>query len=146
MMFKGKRSWSVILCLALCLAAFPVPRAMAATPPGFGDSEILPMMEYIYDADLDFAISNGTAYMYAFVNGHSAKATKCEVTVELQERGFLFWNTVESWTVTENARRAEVDVTHAVTSGEEYRMVATVTVWSGTASETKTLTSGGIEA
>ena len=135
----------MILCLALCLAVFPAPHAMAATPSEFMDSEIMPRMEYIYDADLDFAVSNGVAYLYAFVNGHSAKATKCEVTVELQERGFLFWNTVESWTVTENARRAEVDVTHAVTSGEEYRMVATVTVWSGSASETKTLTSGAIE-
>lgn len=145
-MFKRKSGWVAILCLTLCLAAFPMPQAMAAVPPGTGDSEIMPMMEYIYDADLDFVISNGKAHMYAVVNGHSAKATKCEVTVELQQKGLLFWNTIESWTATENARRAEVDVSYAVTTGEKYRMVATVTVWSGADSETQTMTSGAITA
>ena len=141
-MFWKKRSFAAALCIVLCLMAFPVPQAMAAAP----STEIMPMMEYIYDADSDFVISDGKAIMYAMVRGHSAEATKCEVAVELQEKGLLFWNTVESWTVTETGRRAEVDVSCPVTAGETYRMVTTVTVWSGSESETRTMTSGTIKA
>ena len=145
-MFWKKRGFAAVLCTILCLMAFPVPQAMAAVP-SFGDeSEIMPMMEYIYDADSDFVISDGRANMYAIVRGHSEKATKCEVTVELQKKGLLFWDTVESWTVTETGRRAEVDVSHKVTAGETYRMVTTVTVWSGNESEAKTMTSGALKA
>ena len=141
-----KRSLAAVLCAALCLVAFPMPRAMAATPPTGGESEIMPMMEYIYDADYDFVISNGEAVMHALVRGHSAKATRCEITVELQEKGLLFWGTVGTWTVAEDGRRAEIDVSHDVTAGEKYRMVTTVTVWSGADSESETMTSGTLTA
>ena len=145
-MFAKRKFLAAVLCLMMCIAAFPVPQAAAAAPGTGGSGVIVPMMEYIYDADYDFAISNGNAVMYAIVRGHSSKATKCEVTVELQEKGLIFWNTVETWTSTENGRSAEVDVSHAVTEGKSYRMVTTVTVWSGTDSETKTMTSGALEA
>lgn len=136
-----KKSFAAALCLVMCLVAFPVPQAMAAAPDATVESEIMPRMQYIYDADLDFSVSNGTAYLYAVVNGHSAVATKCEVTIELQKKGLLFWDTVETWTSTENGRRAEVDVSCGVTAGGTYRAVATVTVWSGSDSETQTMTS-----
>lgn len=146
-MFVQRKSLTAAMCLAACLVAFPVPQAMAAAPY-VGDSytEIMPMMEYIYDADYDFAISNGKAIMSATVSGHSATATKCEIKVELQKKGLLFWDTIETWTATESNRRAELDVSYKVTTGEKYRMVTTVTVWSGTASETKTMTSSVLEA
>lgn len=133
-----KRSFATVLCLALCLVAFPVPQAMAATPDT-GENMIMPLMEYIFDAEADFTISNGTAFMFAFVDGHLGRTTKCEVTVELQRKGLLFWDTIETWTATENGARAEVDVSCAVTAGETYRMVTTVTAWSGTQSETRDL-------
>lgn len=103
-------------------------------------------MEYIYDADYDFVISGGKAIMYAVVSGNSTKATKCEVTIELQEKGLVRWNTVESWTSTETGRRAELDVSLAVTAGKSYRMVMTATVWSGSDSETQTMTSKTLKA
>lgn len=145
-MLAKKRSLTATLCLVLCLMAVSMPKAMAAAPPTGGESEIMPMMEYIYDADYDFVISDGEAVMHALVRGHSTKATKCEITVELQEKGLLFWDTIETWTETENGRRAELDVSHNITAGEKYRMVTTVTVWCGSASETKTMTSGELEA
>ena len=98
-------------------------------------------MDYIYDADYDFVVSNGKASMYAVVRGHSSKATKCEVTVELQEKGIIFWDTIRSWTETENGRRAELDVSYNVTTGKSYRMVTTVTVWNGNDSESRSMTS-----
>lgn len=133
-----RRGFAAILCLVLCLVAFPVPQAMAATP-GTGGSEIMPLMEYIFDADADFTISNGTALMFAFVDGDLESATKSEVTVELQRQGLLFWDTIATWTSTENGSRAEVDVSYEVDAGKTYRMVTSVTVWSGTKSETQNL-------
>ena len=142
-MFAKKKCVAAALCLAACLAAFPMPRAMAADANA--GSEIMPMMEYINTVDHEFTISGGVANLYAVVSGYSG-VTKCEITVELQEKGLLFWDTVETWECTENSRRAEIDVSHRVTSGEKYRMVATFTVWSGTESETQTMTSKTVEA
>ena len=142
-----KKSFAAAMCLAVCLAAFPVPQAAAVDVSAeSGYSEIMPMMEYIFDADYDFTINNGVAGMYALVRGNSEKATKCQVTVELQEKGLLLWSTVDTWTATENGRRAELDISRTVTAGKTYRMVTTVTVWSGSDSETKTMTSSSIKA
>ena len=142
-----KKSFTAAMCLAVCLAAFPLPQAAAVDVSAeSGYSEIMPMMEYILDTDYDFTITNGVASMYSLVRGNSEKATKCEVTVELQEKGLLLWSTVDTWTATENGRRAELDISRTVTAGKTYRMVTTVTVWSGSDSETKTMTSNSIKA
>lgn len=145
-MFWKKRGLAAVLCMMLCMMAFPVPQAMAAGPETSGDTEIMPMMEYIYDASHNFVVSNGEAVMKALVRGNSDKVTKCEITVELQEKGLLFWDIVETWTITESGRSAVFNESHEVTSGKTYRMVATVTVWSGTDSETQTMTSKTMKA
>lgn len=145
-MIGKKGSLVVALGLVFCLMAVHVPQAKAAAPSDSGKAEIMPLMEYINDADYAFEITDGKAIMYAMVRGQSATTTKCEVTVELQKKGLLFWNTVETWTATENGRSAELDVSCTVTAGEAYRMVTTVTAWSGSASETKTMTSDTLKA
>ena len=67
--------------------------------------------------------------------------------MELQERSLLFfWDTVETWSVEETGQRATISQTASVTSGTTYRAVATVTVWSGSQSETQTLTSDTVKA
>lgn len=146
-MFTKRKTFIVILCLLICLTVIPIPQAMAVDVAVFNEnSEILPLMEYIYSASHDFSISDGNASMYAAVNGHSSKATKCEITIELQEKGILFWDTVETWNAVEYGRRADLEVSKEVTSGKLYRMVTTVTVWSGSDSETKTMTSDAVKA
>lgn len=145
-MFRRNKRFTAAICFALCLTFVFAPQAVAAAPSDSGKTEIMPLMEYINDADYAFEIANGRAIMYAMVRGQSATTTKCEVTVELQKKGLLFWNTVETWTTTENNRSAELDVSCAVTAGETYRMIATVTVWSGNDSETQTMTSDTLKA
>ena len=136
-----KRRVIAALCLVACLAAFPVPYATAASPNDRGGiTEIMPMMEYINNAHYEFSVTNGVAEMYSSVSGY-ASVTKCEITIKLQEKGLLFWDTIETWSCIENNRRAELNATHSVTSGKSYRMVATVTVCNGSASETQTMTS-----
>lgn len=141
-MLIRKRLSFFIACLALCLAVFPTSTAAANTLPS-----IMPRMTYIKDADCTLTLSSTSASVYAYVNGYANTATKCEVTVELQERSLLFfWDTVETWSVEETGQRATISQTASVTSGTTYRAVATVTVWSGSQSETQTLTSDTVKA
>lgn len=142
-MSAKKRFLSTVLCLLLCLTALPVPVALAADG---GDYEVMPCMEYIYDADYVFSIDGGVASMYGYVEGVPGLATQCEVSIELQEKGLLLWNEVDTWTAGRTGTYAELDLTHGVTTGETYRIVVTVTVWSGSESETQTLKSDAIEA
>lgn len=136
-----KRRVIAALCLVACLAAFPVPYATAASPDDRGGiTEIMPMMEYINNAHYEFSVTNGVAEMYSSVSGY-ASVTKCKITIELQKKGLLFWDTIETWSCTKNDRRAELNASYNVTSGKSYRMVATVTVWDGSDSETQTMTS-----
>ena len=72
--------------------------------------------------------------------------TKCKIVVELQEKSFLVWDTIETWSDEQAGRRAEINESVEVTEGNRYRTVTTVTVWSGAASETKKITSETIAA
>lgn len=139
----------IILSLVLCLIVSTcfVPQAMALDITTVGDnSEIRPLMEYINTADYQFSITDGVAEMYAVVSGHASLATKCEITIELQEKGLLLWDTVDTWTTSASGRRTELNVSKVVTAGEKYRMITTVTVWSDTESEMQTMTSSVIRA
>ena len=92
-------------------------------------------------------ISGRTAYINAWVSGQTSVATKCKVRAELQEKsGTYAWTTVDFWTDQQNGTWAEVDETAAVTSGKTYRVKATVTVWAGSQSESKTFYSNEVEA
>lgn len=142
-MSAKKQFLSTVLCLLLCLTALPAPVALAADG---GDYDVMPCMEYIYDADQVFSIDGGVASMYGYVEGVPGLATKCEVSIELQEKGLLLWNEVDTWTSSRTGSYAELDLAHSVTEGEKYRIVVTVTVWSGSDSETQTLKSEAIEA
>lgn len=145
-MSTKKRILVAFLCVFACLTVIPAPQALAADVAVVNQSDqvmsqVMPLMEYIYEASHKLSISNGTATVYARVRGKSSMATKCKITVELQEKGVLFWSTVKSWSTTEYGRTAELNASQSVTSGKSYRIVTTVTVWSGTDSETQTITS-----
>ena len=123
-----KQFLSTVLCLLLCLTALPAPVALAADG---GDYEVMPCMEYIGRADHAFSIDGGVASMYGYVEGVPGLATKCEVSIELQEKGLLLWNEVDTWTSSRTGSYAELDLARSVTEGEKYRIVVTVKVCSG---------------
>lgn len=147
-MGKGKKALAVSLCLAACLTAAPA-RAMAAEPyaqpKAVHDTGIMPLMEYIRSDDCKLSLKNGALSVNAYVTGGVSLTTKCEITVELQEKSLLTWKTVATWSDTQDSFRAAVNESYAGTAGKSYRAVATVTVWSGSASETKTLTSDAVK-
>ncbi len=131
------------LCLAACLLAANVPQAYALNDAtcsaAQGDIELY--MAYINDADCTFSISNGTAKINAWVRGQSGNSTKCRIVVNLQEKSGLSWKTVQTWSDTQDGRKAAVNASKKVTSGKSYRATAAVTVWNGSRSESKTLLS-----
>ena len=143
-----KRILAAFLCVFACLTVFPAPQAQAAGAAVINpqSSQVMPLMEYIYEAGHKLHVSDGQATVYAFVRGNSSVATKCKITVELQEKGLIFWSTVKSWSATESGRSAELTAFQEVTSGKSYRLTTTVTVWSGSDSETQTFTSDSIKA
>ena len=142
-----KRMVITALCLAACLTTIPIPQAKAADiDVSSTHSDVMPFMEYISNYDFDFVISNGKARITARMDGYLGITTKCKVTVELQEKGLLFWNTVKTFNAVEYRDFAEVDTTYNVTSDKTYRLDITFTAWSSTDSETQTMTSESIKA
>ena len=135
--------------LALCLTLGTAPAASAAALPQStpGVQDITPYFLYIGDSNCSLDISGRTAHLSARVKGYSGEATKCKVRAELQEKSGTFsWTTVETWTDQRDGFRASVSETAAVTSGKTYRVKATVTVWAGSQSESRTFYSDEVEA
>ena len=141
-----RKRLTAFVCLLACLITMPVNAYAYNSDTSYVHPEIMPRMTYINDADCYFSIRNGIATVDAFVRGDPSTATKCEIVVELQEKSFLFWDTIETWSDEQEGRRAAINESIEVTEGNSYRTVTTVTVWSGTNSETKTLESETIRA
>lgn len=133
-----------LICMLMCLLTVPVNAYN--TDSAYEQTEIMPRMTYINDAKCYFYIEDSVASVEAFVRGYPSTATKCEITVELQEKSFLRWKTIETWSDEQDGSRADIYESVEVTEGNSYRTVTTVTVWSGTESETKSLTSDTIVA
>ena len=103
-------------------------------------------MEPMTNGQCDLSIPNSTATVTAWVQGHT-DTTKTQVEIELQEQFLLFfWNTVDTWSATNNDDYCIVTGSSKVTSGKTYRAVATVTAWVGNDSETQTITTETVVA
>ncbi len=102
-------------------------------------SIISPCMMYIYEAKSNLTISGTKATISASAIGYESYATKAKIVAELQVKDGNGWDTVETWTVTNNSDTAKVSETYTVTSGNTYRVKATATVWEGSLSETQTV-------
>ncbi len=139
-----KKGFLWLLGLAICVSAIPARQISAANQTG--DEALQPMMEYIMNATVDFNIPGSTANTYVYASGNPAEVTKCEIVVELQKKNLLSWEHVETWCVVRDGYRTSLSKTKAVISGKTYRVVATVTMWSGTDTETKTITSNAVQA
>lgn len=84
-------------------------------------------------ADLD--IANNVATVDCWVKGRYGDATKAKVIAELQVKSGNNWVPTAIWTDTQDYYKASVKETKSVTTGNTYRVKATVTVWEGSQSE-----------
>ena len=111
----------------------------AVNPLNNQQGYVAPRMMYIDRATCDLTISGSTAKVECYVNGNPNSATKAKIIAELQVKSGSSWLPVKIWTVTENNFEAEVDESYSINATSTYRLKATVTVWEGSQSETKTL-------
>ena len=111
----------------------------AVNPLSNQQESIAPRMMYIDRASCDLSISGSTASVECYVNGNPNYATKAKIIAELQVQSGSGWLPVKIWTVTENDYEATVDESYTINTSSTYRLKATVTVWEGSQSETKTL-------
>ena len=104
------------------------------------ETVISPRLTYIVDALASLSIDNGVATVDCWVEGQYGDATKTKVIAELQlESGQDNWIAYGTWTESQNRYKTSVYETKNVTTGHNYRVKATVTVWEGSQSETLVL-------
>lgn len=97
-------------------------------------------MTLISECDCFISADGSMVYADASVSGYSGEATKCKITLSIQEKIGSSWKTVGTWSESQNSDTMLLSHSIKATKGHEYRAKATVTVWSGSRSESKTIT------
>ena len=139
MKFKKRRLVSAA-CLAVCVIAASMPATLAADVQMLTQNAIItPYMTYISDSSCALTIGGGKASVTASVYGYLGQATKCSVSVDLQEQIGTGWKTIGTWSNSKDGDRVSTSGIKAVTKGKTYRVKAIMTVWAGAASESKTV-------
>lgn len=130
---------TVILAMILVISStMPV----SANTNELNDEIIIsPMFTYISTAQAQIHIdSNGKATVYTDVYGNSS-VTSTRATIRLQQlRGDGSWTTIRTWNESSNTRILKFNGTYNVPKGYYYRVQSVVTAYSGTQSESTTLT------
>jgi len=104
---------------------------------------ISPYMDYIAQANGTLYInSNGIATVDCDVYGYQGTTTRVEISANLQQYKSGRWVTIKTFTAISNSHRTSLSETYSVTKGYSYRVQATIKAYSGSAVETRTVTSG----
>lgn len=108
----------------------------------FGETYISPKMTYIAKASSNVTItSSGQAQVECYVAGHSSIVTRVKIKADLQQYKNDKWTSVKTWSTSKNKYRVTLAKSIQVSKGYSYRVVATVTAYKNSDSETKTVTS-----
>lgn len=139
-----KRIVSLALCyLMLCggsVQTFATEPNVFVPPTVY--SEISPYMDYIAQASGSLYIdSNGVATVKSSVYGYQGTTTRVEISANLQQYKSGRWITLKNFTTESNSHRTSLSDTHSVSKGYSYRVQATIKAYSGSAVETRTVTS-----
>lgn len=126
-----------LFCLLGCLFTSTIFTTSSALALDSQDS-ISPYMTTIQSSACSISISGGTAMPYAQVRGQ-AGATKCKIVLTLQKKSGNNWVKVDSWSSSKNASSMSLSKSKTVSKGNQYRAVATVTVWKNNSSESRTI-------
>lgn len=139
---KMKRILAISCLSSFAITSAPMMALAETTVPMttvVEDEAIAPRLKYIVNAHSVLKISDDVATVDCMVKGDYYNATKAKVIAELQLKSGSSWLPVGLWTDTRDEHTAWVYETQSVTKGQVYRVKATVTVWEGDQSETKTI-------
>lgn len=133
-----KKTIAWMLCTVLICALVP---AASAAPRALPEEEIVqPMYNYVSSHSESVNVSGGTATCKASITGYSGTTTKLVIEMTLQKKAGLFsWDDVETWKTSILSHQLSSTKTKAVSSGT-YRIKVKYTAYSGTSSETFTVT------
>ena len=135
-----KKRLITALLVMLLLSSFAVP-ALASVVELKDGIIISPMFDYISTAEAQIYInSSGKATVSTDVFGNSS-VTNISSTIRLQQYRNGSWTTIKTWNESSNSRILNFSDTYNVAAGYDYRVQSIVTAYSGTQSESTTLTS-----
>lgn len=142
-----KRLIMVILCGALLLCSSGITYADTGSNDHSKDNIIItPQMVYIYESQSKLNItSTGQAQVKCYVEGYSGTVTKVSIEAELQQYKDGDWVTINSWYQSSSSYRLTLSKSMAVPKGYSYQVVADVTAYNGSDSETQTVISSEID-
>lgn len=100
-------------------------------------NEIVPCYNYIKSHTQTLTISGSKATCKATLVGYNGTTTKIVFKITLQKKTLLWWNDVDSYTITYHGYTGSPSRSFTVGSGT-YRAKVVYTVYSGSASETIT--------
>lgn len=135
-----KKKFTTILLVMLLVSSYAVP-ALGSTVEVTDEIIISPMYTYISTAKTQLNIdSNGKADVTTYLTGNT-NVTSTKATIRLQRYINGSWTTIKTWNESSNSRVLIFNDTYNVASGYDYRVQSVVTAYSGTQSESNTLTS-----
>lgn len=106
------------------------------------DSKIVaPYMDYINDATVGLKItSGGEAQVRSSIVGYSSTVDKVKIEATLQQYKNGSWTDLKTWTKSFSSYKGNLGETYQVSKGYSYRVVTKFTAYSGSKSETQTVT------
>lgn len=135
-----KKKFITLLLVMILVSSFSM--SVLANITELNDEVVIsPMFTYISMAEAEIFInSSGKATVETYLTGNS-KVTSTKATIKLQQYRGGSWTTIKTWDESRNSRILNFSSTYYVSSGYEYRVQSIVTAYSGTQSESTTLTS-----
>lgn len=142
-----KRLITAILCGALLLCSSIITYADAGSNDHSRDNIIItPQMVCINRAYSNLSINSaGLAQVQCYVEGYSGTVTKVSIEAELQQYKDGDWVTINSWYQSSSSSRLTLSKSMAVPKGYSYQVVADVTAYNGSDSETQTIISSEVD-
>ena len=135
---------SVLMCGFVVLSFAQVQALEIADSMSICDIDnncISPYMDYISHANSNIYISNGKATISCSVYGYQGITTRVKIDAKLQQYKNGKWVSIDTFSKESNSYRVSINETSSITKGYKYRVQATIKAYSGSAVETRTVTS-----
>ena len=141
-----KKPIFLAVCIAVLFSSIGHAHAISMEPGEIlRNGEISPQMLYIANANSYIQISSsGRATVDVYIIGYSNTVTKTKVEADLQQLKNGRWTSVKTWSTSKNSYKSTLVESMQVSKGYSYRVVATVTAYKGSDSETQVITSSEV--
>lgn len=110
------------------------------------NSTIVPYMDYINDATVGLKItSDGEAQVRSSIVGYSSSVDKVKIEATLQQYKNGRWVALKTWSKSYGSHKGNLGETYQVSKGYSYRVVTKFTAYSGSKTETQTVTGSEVK-